>query len=323
MAADHPIRTVDNMTAISTLERSTQIGPPAAIPTLGAGLVDAYLTRLGVPAEPPSPAALGRLHRAHVERVPYETFWMHLDEPLGVDALESVRRIATTSGGGYCFQLNGAFAALLATLGYTVTRHAAGVHDATGPSAETLGNHVALIVHGLPGDDNPNRKWYVDAGLGDVLYEPLPLGADRRSGPSPTAVETVADGVGDWHFVNEPGGSLAGVSIVAEPVAMDVFAARHAFNVTSPTSSFRRTVTCQRRHATGSDVLRGRVLTRRNGDTVTTHTVGSLGELRRVLDAVFGLRLDAPRSALTALWSAMCARHDEYLTHQHKAVVAA
>ena len=310
------------MTATSTLVRMTQTGPPTTIPTLGAGIVDAYLTRLGVPAEPPSPAALGRLHRAHVERVPYETFWMHLGEPLSVDALESARRIATTSGGGYCFQLNGAFAALLATLGYTVTQHAAGVHDATGPSVETLGNHVALIVHGLASDDNPHGQWYADAGLGDALYEPLPLRADRRSGPSQMAVEPVANGVGDWHFVNDPDGTLAGVSIVAAPVAMDVFAGRHAFNVTSSTSSFRRTVTCQRRHATGTDVLRGRVLTRRDGDTMTTRTVESLGGLRRVLDTVFGLRLDAPRPVLDTLWSAMCASHDEWLAHQRKAVAA-
>ena len=37
-----------------------------------------YLNRLGVEAERPSAEALARLHRAHVERVPYETFWIHL-----------------------------------------------------------------------------------------------------------------------------------------------------------------------------------------------------------------------------------------------------
>ena len=120
-----------------------------------------------------------------------------------------------------------------------MTQHAAGVHDATGPSVETLGNHVALmIVHGLASDDNPHGRWYADAGLGDALYEGHCRCADGRSGPSQMAVEPVANGVGDWHFVNDPDGTLAGVSIVATPVAMDVFAGRHAFNVTSWTSSF-------------------------------------------------------------------------------------
>lgn len=277
-----------------------------------------YLARLGVPAEPPSPAALHRLHRAHVARVPYETFWLHLGQPLGVDGLESAHRLAMTRGGGYCFQLNGAFAALLTTLGYDVTQHVAGVHDAAEPSVATLRNHVALIVHGLPGDENPHGRWYVDVGLGDVLDEPLPIGTDERSGSSPLVVEAVTDGVGDWHFVNGPGGSLAGVSIVATPVTMEAFAARHAFNVTSPASSFRRTVTCQRRHAAGTDVLRGRMLSRRDVHSTTTTTIGSLRELRRVLDTVFGLRLEAPRAALSALWSAMEARHDEWLAQQQQ-----
>lgn len=36
--------------------------------------VTAYLDRLGLDAEPPSLQALTRLHRAHVERIAYETF---------------------------------------------------------------------------------------------------------------------------------------------------------------------------------------------------------------------------------------------------------
>ena len=44
---------------------------------------DAYLHRLGLDAEPPSVAALARLHRRHVERVPYETLWIHGGEGMG------------------------------------------------------------------------------------------------------------------------------------------------------------------------------------------------------------------------------------------------
>ena len=38
-------------------------------------LRDAYLDRLGLEAEPPSANGLRRLHRRHVEEVPYETLW--------------------------------------------------------------------------------------------------------------------------------------------------------------------------------------------------------------------------------------------------------
>ena len=153
----------------------------------------AYLRRLGVTAEPPSASALARLHRAHVERVPYETFWIHLGEGWGIDPGESTRRIAGTRRGGYCYQLNGAFAELLTHLGYRVTRHVAGVHDADGPHVETLTNHVALIAHELPTAANPGGRWYVDTGLGDALHEPLPLVAGAYlQGPMRFAMTEVA-----------------------------------------------------------------------------------------------------------------------------------
>jgi hypothetical protein len=50
--------------------------------------IAAYLDRLGLDREPPSVEALARLHRAHVERVPYETLWIPLGEDWTVDPVE-------------------------------------------------------------------------------------------------------------------------------------------------------------------------------------------------------------------------------------------
>ena len=84
-------------------------------------------------------------------------------------------RVATTRRGGYCYQLNGAFWTLLTALGYRVSLHVAGVHEAAGPDVSTLCNHAALVVEGLPTDSNPGGRWWVDAGLGDALHDPMPL----------------------------------------------------------------------------------------------------------------------------------------------------
>ena len=136
--------------------------------------VAAYLRRLGVEAEPPSVDGLRRLHRAHVERVPYETFWIHLDQAWGIEPEASLRRVARDGRGGYCFQLNGSLSLLLEALGYRVTRHVGGVHGPEGPSVDALTNHLVLVVHDLADADSPDGRWYVDAGLGDALHEPLP-----------------------------------------------------------------------------------------------------------------------------------------------------
>src|SRR6185369_3352699 len=62
----------------------------------------AYLRRLGVNARSPSVDALQELHRRHVERVPYETMWIHAGEAWGIDPLDSAVRIALEDRGGYC-----------------------------------------------------------------------------------------------------------------------------------------------------------------------------------------------------------------------------
>jgi arylamine N-acetyltransferase len=275
-------------------------------------VVDAYLRRLGVDAEPPSADALARLHRAHVERVPYETVWIHLAEGWGIDAAESMARIAAGGRGGYCYQLNGALAGLLEALGYRVTRHVAGVHDRSGPDPASLGNHVALVVHDLPTAANPSGRWYADAGLGDGPHDPLPLVAgDHAQGPMRYTLAEVTD-VGRWHFDNDPGGSPGGVSIVDGPVGLDAFAARHRHNATSPASPFAATVTAQRRHDAGADVLRGCVLTRRRRTTTVT-TIERRGDWLAALDDVFGLRPAVPPTTLDALWGRVHAAHEAWI----------
>ena len=115
-----------------------------------SSLVDAYLTRLGcapLAGAAPSVSALGRLHRAHVEHVPYETVDLVAGRPPGIEPRESAERVVSGRG-GYCYQLNEAFSWLLRELGYDVVRHVAGVDilrgrvltrwDASGTAAREL-----------------------------------------------------------------------------------------------------------------------------------------------------------------------------------------
>jgi arylamine N-acetyltransferase len=281
---------------------------------LDASTAAAYLARLWLDAEDPSPEALVRLHRAHVERVPYETFWIHLGEGWGIDPVEAAGRIARGRRGGYCYHLNGAFALLLGHLGYEVTRHVAGVHDANGPSPATMTNHLALAVHGLPTDRNPEGRWYVDVGLGDAIHEPLPLVSGLyRHGPMRFALTAPEDGAADWHLAHDPTGSFAGVSISAEVTDMDAFEARHRFNATSPESSFAKTVNIQRRHADGVDTVRGCVLSHKVGATTTTVTFERQADWLAMLADEFGLHLTAPVAEIDALWARVRQAHELWL----------
>ena len=69
---------------------------------IDVALRDAYLSRLGLEAEPPSVDALQRLHRSQVERIPYETMWIQAGERWGVDPVDSAVGRARPADGDGC-----------------------------------------------------------------------------------------------------------------------------------------------------------------------------------------------------------------------------
>ena len=269
---------------------------------------DAYLDRLGLDRpsldrEGPTAAALDRIHRRHVERVTYETTWIHLGEPWTIEPAAAVQRIATAGRGGYCFHLNSALSMLLTELGYDVTLHVGGVHRAE-PDEADLHNHLVLLVHGLPTPDHPDGTWYVDAGLGDALHEPLPLRSGGfEQGPMTFWLERTPGGVGDWHFTHDRSGSFRGMSFSTAPTDIEAFAARHEFLARSSDSPFARTVTAQLRHAEGTTVLRGQRVTRTDRTGTTEHLVDDMDTWIDLLATTFHVDLStASPAAIARMW---------------------
>ncbi|MDQ1379877.1 MAG: N-hydroxyarylamine O-acetyltransferase [Actinomycetota bacterium] len=278
---------------------------------IDSDLQGAYLRRLGLEAEPPSVEALQRLHRRHVERVPYETMWLHAGEAWGIDPADSASRIARQGRGGYCYHLNGAFSELLRSLGYSVDRHVGGVHGPGGPDTEALGNHLVLTVRGLAAATNPTGVWYVDVGLGDALHEALPLvGGDYEQAPFRLALEETEAGIGDWHLVHDPTGGFAGMSWMAAEAEMTAFAAKHEWLSTSAESPFLQVAMTEHRDATGVDVVRGLVLARVGSGASSSEPLTHRSDWFGVLADEFGLHFGAsPPEALDRLWDRVLATH--------------
>jgi N-hydroxyarylamine O-acetyltransferase len=193
----------------------------------------AYLRRIGIDDDlgPPSVQGLFALHRAHVERVPYETIEIQLGRPTTVDPHEAYERIVGESRGGYCYHLNGSFSLLLDALGYDVTWHRAGVQVGSEPEpVGATGSHLALTVSGLPADDNPE---------------------------------------GGWRFEQNPRLSWIGMDFRPGVATQDDFAEQHDRLSTDPESPFVRWFTVQRRHADGIDALVDREMRHIPGDDGT------------------------------------------------------
>src|SRR3954470_20494527 len=95
--------------------------------------LDAYLRRLGGPAQEPSRCALTGLHEAHVRTFTFDNIDVLLGQHPGV-SLDAVQEKFVGRGRGrYCFEHSTIFAAALERLGYDVPRRLARVGDpATG-----------------------------------------------------------------------------------------------------------------------------------------------------------------------------------------------
>lgn len=131
--------------------------------------VDAYLGLLEIDRPLTADlATLERLQRAHLTAVPFENLDVYARRGVRTDDVWSVGKIVERHRGGWCFELNGAFAALLSELGYEVTRHAATVlfGGTTG-----IPTHLTLRVE-------LDRPYLVDVGFGDSFIKPLPLDSE-------------------------------------------------------------------------------------------------------------------------------------------------
>lgn len=307
--------------------------------------IDGYLARLGLPRPTqPNTEWLFAVHRAHMERIPYENFEIQLGRATTVDPAESIGRIARRRG-GYCFHLNGAFGTLLASVGYDVTRHLGDVRGG-GDDQDAPGltvNHQVLTVA------CEGETWFVDTGLGDAPYEPMPLRAGTvTQGPYTYGLEPwdrsaeagrgggVRPGVGGgggggadagndradvgstshgWRFVHDPKAeSFTSMVFAAEPVEVDAFAQAHHRLSTSPDSDFVRSAVAARRDARGADVLRGRVFYRADGRGVTRETIETSGAWYELLADVYGLSFgDVDVAGRALLWARISEAHERWL----------
>ena len=279
--------------------------------------VDGYLARLGLD-RPSAPSLdwLFAVHHAQMERVPYSTLDIHLGRPGPLDPAVCVDRIARTGRTGYCLQLNGAFGALLTCLGYAVRRHRGAVwSDPAELPGHMFPNHLALTVH-LDGG-----RWFIDAGLGDAPYEPIPLAeATVAQGPCRYRMERTD---GAWRFHHDPSGAFRAMDFQDADAPADAFEHGHTVMSTSPDSNFVQNVVVARRDATGVDKLVNQTLRRIEGARVVDIALPSPAAFFAALADVFGLGLgdlDADDRAL--LWRDAQAGQAAYEASQAVSVAA-
>jgi arylamine N-acetyltransferase len=275
----------------------------------------AFLRRLGLAKhDGPSVEALFALHSAFAESVPYETVQYQLGHGGPLDPIKSAERIISREAGGYCFQLNGAFSALLTALGYQVTLHRGGVQTSSRP-AQVDSSHLVLTVTGLP--DAPEQEWFVDVGLGDGLLVPLPLEpGDHRQEPYDLVLRP-SDIVDGWRLDHDPRSSMVGMDFESAPATMSDFEAQHAVLSVAPDSPFVRVCSALLRKPGSVVILRAVTLSEVFADHIDTAILQTQTDFYEALDDVFGL----PLTQLTStqrdhLWRRAITQYEDFLARQ-------
>lgn len=161
-----------------------------------------YLDRIGFTDTPSNDLrTLAALQRAHLSTVPFENLAVVRGEPVSTSVAWSLPKILERRQGGWCFELNGAFAVLLESLGFTVRRLGAAVL-LNGPNE--LIDHLTLEVQ-------LDQPYLVDVGFGESFITPLRLNdrapqdggsgwfqfIDSAQGLTLTRLEGDGDGEGD------------------------------------------------------------------------------------------------------------------------------
>ncbi|WP_323095812.1 arylamine N-acetyltransferase family protein [Intrasporangium sp. YIM S08009] len=243
---------------------------------LSAADAAAYARHIGatLPAAP-TLGALSGLQRAHLLAVPFENLDIELGRPIRLDLDAFVDKVVRHRRGGYCYELNGLFAALLRTVGYRVDLVSAPVAMSGGGFTPEF-DHLALVVDSEAMDE----RVLADVGFGAGFIEPLPLrdGFVRRE--RGTDVGLARDTDGTWTYRERPAGSRTGewaprYTFTTRPHPLADFAPRNEWQQTSPESHFTRQRLASRLTATGRVTL--------SGDRLITTTHGSRDE--RTVDA--------------------------------------
>ncbi|BBC36421.1 Acetyltransferase [Streptomyces graminofaciens] len=254
--------------------------------------LDAYLRRIGAerPARPTADA-LRELHLRHLRTVPFENLSIHLGEEIVLEEKRLLDKVVGEHRGGFCYELNGVFAALLAALGFDVALLAARVYGDEGRLGIPY-DHLALRVRTVDGGE-----WLADVGFGAHSHYPLRFGErGEQKDPCGTFRVVGAEGEGEAREFGDLDVLWDGTPqyrLEVRPRALGDFGAGAWWHSTSPASHFTQSLVCSLVTEDGGRItLGGRrlTLTSPGGDREVTD-LGTDEEILTVYRERFGVEL--------------------------------
>jgi len=247
--------------------------------------VASYLARIDYtgPTTPTS-HTLRAIHRAHLQAVPFENLDIAIHRKIVLDEDAILYKIVDQRRGGFCYELNSAFAALLRALGFRTTLLSARVaRDAGGESPEF--DHLTLRV-------DLDQPWLADVGFGECFLEPLILESGRdQTDPAGTFRLTQMEERFQLEKALPNENWKRQYSFAQIPRKLEEFAGMCHYHQTSPDSHFTQNRICSRATPEGRITLSGmKLIVTRNGRR-EEKILSSEVEWAKALKQYFGIEL--------------------------------
>ena len=260
---------------------------------MGEFRLNDYLARIGFrdPVEP-NFATLAALHFQHVNAIPFEGLDPLLGVPVKLDLGALQKKLVHSRRGGYCFEQNILFKAVLETIGFKVTGLTARVLWMSPPDSP-LGpkTHMLLKV------DLPDGPRLADVGFGVcVMDTPLTFQTDIEQR---TAMGTYRLSEANGLFclsAIQPEGWRRMYTFNLEPQIHSDYEIGSWFAATHPAAPFSSTLILERLSEDKRYKLVNRkfAIEARDGQPLDVRTLGTSAELAKTLEEIFNVEPPVP-----------------------------
>ncbi|HWA20358.1 MAG TPA: arylamine N-acetyltransferase [Devosia sp.] len=247
--------------------------------------LDAYLKRINYAGSiAPTLETLSLLHQLHPAAIPFENLDPMMEVPVRLQLSDLEQKLIVEKRGGYCFEQNLLFKAVLEAMDYSVTPLAAGVLWGRAPDAYPPPlNHMILAV------DIAGSNYLCDVGFGgQVLTAPLRFKAELEQETPHERFRLVGDD-SLWRLETEIGGEwrpLYQFDMTAR--TLDDYIALN--DAVAPV--FRDELRAARTESGRRFALRGnRLNIHVTGGETETKMLSSVVDIRDALTGTFGIQL--------------------------------
>lgn len=232
-----------------------------------------------------SAATLKQLHLGHVMSIPFENLDVYARKPISLERDDLFRKIVINHRGGYCFEMNGLFAAVLTEMGFLVSSHLARVYQ--GSFDHSGKTHRVLMVKA---DD---QAWLCDVGFGgNGLVAPLLFEEGLEQEHLGRCHRVMADPDYGYRVEFKTAAGFEPIYAFTREACCpaDYLIANH-YTATYPESFFRQAMMCALVTETGKITYFDGHLKIIDGETLTETTITGDGAIKDTLKSYFGLEL--------------------------------